>query len=108
MQNKKIDKEINEVNKYIYLITDSLRGVRFYVAKLVLLPEIIVFLIYLSFLLILVYVSVPFSIIVSFFLVISFLRNMINDFVWFCADFSRKIATIEKLWDFFDNTPEIK
>jgi ABC-type multidrug transport system fused ATPase/permease subunit len=41
-------------------------------------------------------------------LVISFLRAMIDDFVWFCTDFTRKFSSIEKLWDFFDNNSEIR
>jgi hypothetical protein len=71
-------------------------------------PDIAVFLVYISFLVLLIYSNVPFSIIVSFFLVLSFLRTMLDSLVWFCSYFSRYFYQVEKLWEFFDTTPEIR
>jgi ABC-type multidrug transport system fused ATPase/permease subunit len=71
-------------------------------------PDVFVFFIYISFLILLTFTKVPFSIIISFFLVLGYLRGMIDNIVDFFNYFSREFYHVEKLWEFFDTTPEIK
>jgi ABC-type multidrug transport system fused ATPase/permease subunit len=108
LQNWKINKEINKLDTFFDGVTNGRKWTWNYVIFMALIPDTLVFIIYISFLFLLVFAKIPFSIIISFFLVLWFLRAMIDNLVWFCSYFSREFYSIEKFWDFFDTTPEIK
>lgn len=109
LQNWKIEKEISILDKEYQSMTDIRKNFIWkYVMWMNTIPDIFVFLVYFTFLLLFIYTSVSFSLILSFFLLINFFNSMLRELIWFYDYYTREFYNVEKLWDFFDTTPEIR
>lgn len=108
LQNSKINEEIQTLNNYYNNSANWRKIVWKYNIWNAIIPDLVLSLIYVAFLLLLIYTNIPFSIIISFLLVLGFLKSTIDWLALFCSNFSRVFSDVEKLWDFFETIPEIK
>ena len=108
LQNNKNNDEINKLNWHTDSIVFNNNKLNNYLFSMFVIPEFMLFIAYLSVLLLLNKVTIWFSWIVSIFLMLWLLKEVLNNSIWFFKSFTKSFYSIEKVWDFFDNTKIIE
>lgn len=108
LQNNKIDNEIAILNKERDLVSDYIRKTwTKSIMVLYMIPNFIIFITYFIFLLIFIYTKTSFSFMFAFFMILTYFKAILWDLVLYFTKYTKDSAQIYKLWDLFDNTPEI-
>ncbi|MFK7779607.1 MAG: ABC transporter ATP-binding protein [Candidatus Gracilibacteria bacterium] len=108
LQNNKNNDEINKLNGHTDSIIFNNNKLNNYLFSMFVIPEFMLFIVYLSVLLLLNKITIGFSGIVSIFLMLGLLKEVLNNSIGFFKSFTKSFYSIEKVWDFFDNTKTIK
>jgi len=108
LQNWKIDKEINVLDKYCDKARYFNLKLNNYLILMFSLPSLVFFIITLSLLILLTKITISFSILISFFMILWILKNNMSDSIEFFKNFTKLLYHVEKMWDLFDNWTEIK
>lgn len=108
LQSNNSKKEIQVLDKYADNANYYNIGLNNYLFAMFSLPNFIFFLLTLSILFYILNNDVSYSVIVWVFMLISILKEIITNSIEFFKNFTKDIYQVEKMWDLFDNGPEIK
>ncbi len=108
LQNNKNNDEIDKLNWYTDNIVFNNNKLNNYLFSMFVIPEFMLFIVYLTVLFLLNKLTIWFSWIVSIFLMLWLLKEVLNNSIWFFKSFTKSFYSIEKVWDFFDNTTIIE
>lgn len=107
LQNNRNNDEIGRLNKITNNTIFNNNKLNNYLFSMFVIPEFMLFIVYFSVLLILNKLTIWFSWIISIFLMLWILKEVLNNSIWFFKNFTKSFYSIEKVWDFFDNTKKI-
>lgn len=107
MQNNKSRREVDCLNSYTkttYELNDPLSKHMYFIGVI---PDIVIFFVYVSVLTLFGVLNISIPQMVGIFLIIWVLQATISRSVWIYQAFVSNFYDIEKMWDFYDTTPEI-
>lgn len=107
LQNNKIFREVNILNKHTDDIISFNNHLNNFLFSMFIIPEIVIFIVYLSVLILSFKLNIWISQIVWIFLMLWILKEVLNNSISFFKNFTKNFYSIEKVWDFFDTTKEI-
>lgn len=107
LQNNKIKKEIQVLDKYSNKATDYNLKLNNYLVFMFAIPDLVFFIITFFVLLFLTKFELSYSWLISFFMILSILKANMSQSIDFFKNFTKNLYQVQKMWHLFDNGKEI-